>query len=100
VLVERLTTRTNNLYGKKPDEVAETLRFLQTVEPMLRVDDVPLNGRKDLPDLVEVVRVECSAVALERGIAELACRFAMYVDNALQGSWSVCAYDYPCHPGA
>ena len=36
VLVERLTTRTNNLYGKKPDDAAETLRFLQTVEPMLR----------------------------------------------------------------
>jgi dephospho-CoA kinase len=37
VLVERLTTRTNNPYGKKADELAETLRFLQTVEPLLRV---------------------------------------------------------------
>ena len=37
VLVERLTTRTNNPYGKKSDEVAETLRLLQTVEPILRV---------------------------------------------------------------
>src|ERR1700682_6159921 len=36
VLVERLTTRTNNPYGTKSDEVAEALRFLQTVEPMLR----------------------------------------------------------------
>ena len=36
VLVERLTTRTNNPYGKKSDEVAETLRLLQTVEPLLR----------------------------------------------------------------
>jgi dephospho-CoA kinase len=36
VLVERLTTRTNNPYGKKADELAETLRFLQTVEPLLR----------------------------------------------------------------
>src|SRR5258708_17760343 len=37
VLVERLTTRTNNPYGKKSDELAETLRLLQTVEPLLRV---------------------------------------------------------------
>jgi shikimate kinase len=36
VLVERLTSRTNNPYGQKPDEVAETLRFLQSVEPLLR----------------------------------------------------------------
>lgn len=36
VLVERLTTRTDNPYGKKADELAETLRLLQTVEPLLR----------------------------------------------------------------
>ena len=36
VLVERLTTRTNNPYGKKADELAQTLRFLHTVEPLLR----------------------------------------------------------------
>jgi len=36
VLVERLTTRTNNPYGKHSEELAETLQFQQTVEPMLR----------------------------------------------------------------
>jgi hypothetical protein len=36
VLVERLTTRWNNAYGKRPEEVAETLRFIETVEPLLR----------------------------------------------------------------
>jgi shikimate kinase len=36
VLVQRLTSRTNNPYGKTPIELAETLRFLETVEPMLR----------------------------------------------------------------
>ena len=36
VLVERLAARTNNPYGKKSEEVAETLRLLQTVEPLLR----------------------------------------------------------------
>jgi dephospho-CoA kinase len=33
VLVERLTTRTTNPYGKDPAEVAETLDYLETVEP-------------------------------------------------------------------
>jgi shikimate kinase len=36
VLVERLTTRTTNPYGSDPAQVAETLGFLQTVEPLLR----------------------------------------------------------------
>jgi broad-specificity NMP kinase len=36
LLVERLTTRTNNPYGKRPDELAEVLGYLETVEPLLR----------------------------------------------------------------
>lgn len=36
VLIERLTTRTNNPYGKRPDELAEVLGYLETVEPLLR----------------------------------------------------------------
>lgn len=36
VLVERLNTRTTNPYGKDPAELAETLEYLQTVEPLLR----------------------------------------------------------------
>jgi dephospho-CoA kinase len=36
LIVERLATRTNNPYGKKPDEVARTLRLQQTVDPLLR----------------------------------------------------------------
>ena len=36
VLVERLTTRTTNPYGKDPAEIAETLGYLATVEPLLR----------------------------------------------------------------
>jgi shikimate kinase len=36
VLVERLTTRTNNPYGKHPDELADVLGYLETVEPRLR----------------------------------------------------------------
>ncbi|MBR7832683.1 AAA family ATPase [Actinospica durhamensis] len=36
VLIERLATRTTNPYGKDPAELAETLRYVQTVEPLLR----------------------------------------------------------------
>jgi len=36
VLAERLATRTTNPYGKDPAELAETLDYLQTVEPLLR----------------------------------------------------------------
>lgn len=36
VLVDRLTTRTTNPYGKQPAELAETLEYLATVEPLLR----------------------------------------------------------------
>ncbi len=36
VIVERLATRTNNPYGKRPEEVARVLDFIQSIEPMLR----------------------------------------------------------------
>jgi len=36
VIVERLTTRTNNPYGKHPDELARVLGHIESVEPLLR----------------------------------------------------------------
>lgn len=36
VIVERLATRTNNPYGKRPEDIERTLGLLQTIEPMLR----------------------------------------------------------------
>jgi dephospho-CoA kinase len=36
VLVERLTRRTTNPYGKDPAQLAEALEYLETVEPLLR----------------------------------------------------------------
>ena len=36
VIVERFATRTNNPYGKRPEEVARVLGLLQTIEPLLR----------------------------------------------------------------
>jgi shikimate kinase len=36
VIVERLTKRTNNPYGQRPEDVARTLALLETIEPLLR----------------------------------------------------------------
>lgn len=36
VLIARLTTRTNNPYGKRPEELAAVLGYVETVEPLLR----------------------------------------------------------------
>ncbi len=36
VLRRRLRTRTNNPYGKRPDELADVLGYVDTVEPLLR----------------------------------------------------------------
>jgi dephospho-CoA kinase len=36
VIIERLRTRTNNSYGKQPDEVVRVLALVATVEPLLR----------------------------------------------------------------
>lgn len=36
LIVERLATRTNNPYGKHPDELAEVVTYVETVEPWLR----------------------------------------------------------------
>jgi shikimate kinase len=38
VIVERLATRTNNPYGKRPEEVARVLDLIETIEPLLRRD--------------------------------------------------------------
>lgn len=36
VIVERLAARTDNPYGKRPEEVARVLRLRETIEPLLR----------------------------------------------------------------
>ncbi|HZN75183.1 MAG TPA: AAA family ATPase [Micromonosporaceae bacterium] len=36
VIAARLTTRTNNPYGKRPHELARVLHLQQTIEPLLR----------------------------------------------------------------
>lgn len=36
VIIERITSRTNNEYGKRPGELEEILYYVDTVEPRLR----------------------------------------------------------------
>ncbi|MFN8472156.1 MAG: AAA family ATPase [Anaerolineae bacterium] len=53
VIVERLRTRTNNPYGKEPDQVTRVLGLLQTVEPSLRrVAGHEIDMRASLDDAV------------------------------------------------
>lgn len=37
VMVQRLCDRTNNPYGQRPEEIAESLHYKETVEPHLRL---------------------------------------------------------------
>jgi len=56
VLVERLTTRTNNPYGKDPQQLADTLQNLELVEPMLRrIATLEIDTRAPLKDVVATI---------------------------------------------
>ena len=56
LLVERLATRTNNPYGKHPDELARVLALKETVEPMLRrVATVEIDTSIPLDEVVEKI---------------------------------------------
>lgn len=56
VITERLRTRTNNAYGKRPEELADTLGYLETVEPLLRKGaHVEIDTRAPLDDVVAEV---------------------------------------------
>jgi dephospho-CoA kinase len=56
VIVERLGTRTNNPYGKQPEEVARVLSLRETVEPLLRrVASHEINTSVCLDDVLAAV---------------------------------------------
>ncbi len=56
VIVGRLATRSSNPYGKDPDEVAEVLTFVDTVEPLLRRSaTLEIDTSAPLGDVVEAV---------------------------------------------
>ena len=52
-LRERLASRSGNEYGKSPQQLAAVLRYVETVEPLLR-------RRADL-EIVTTMKVECVA---------------------------------------
>ncbi len=56
VMVHRLTSRDTNTYGQHPEEVARSLEFKETVEPILRsVADVEVDTSVDLQQVVASV---------------------------------------------
>lgn len=64
VLTDRLRTRTTNDYGKTPEELAEVLGYLTSVEPRLRrVADYEIDTRAPQDEVVaEVLRVSGAAL--------------------------------------
>jgi shikimate kinase len=56
LIVERLAARTDNPYGKHPDELARVLWHLETVEPLLRRGaSLEIDTRAPLEEVVERV---------------------------------------------
>ena len=56
VLVQRVSTRTNNPYGKTPDQQVEIARYVDTVEPLLRRGaTLELDGQRPASDLAHVI---------------------------------------------
>lgn len=68
VILERLARRTNNPYGKRPDEAARVLDLIRTVEPLLRRSATcEIDTRMPLEDVVR--RVLDLMQEQERGLA-------------------------------
>ncbi|RZU19010.1 shikimate kinase [Kribbella rubisoli] len=56
VLIERVSTRTNNPYGRTAEQQAEIAAYVETVEPLLRRGaTVELDGRKPVGELADVI---------------------------------------------
>lgn len=56
VIMNRLKTRTTNSYGKRPEELAETLGYIETVEPLLRKGaDIEIDTSQSLEDVVNTL---------------------------------------------
>jgi dephospho-CoA kinase len=56
VMAERLVDRTTNAYGKHPEELARSLGFKETVEPLLRATaDVEFDFNAPLEQVVEEI---------------------------------------------
>ena len=56
VLVERVSSRTNNPYGRTPEQRAEIARYVDTVEPLLRRGaTLELDGQRPTSELADVI---------------------------------------------
>ena len=56
VIVDRVRRRTTNLYGQTPEQLAEILRYVETVEPLLRAGaTLELDGRRPIAELADVL---------------------------------------------
>lgn len=56
VLLERVSTRTTNPYGRTPEQRAEIAGYVETVEPLLRRGcTLELDGRRPVAELADVV---------------------------------------------
>ena len=56
VLAERLGRRTNNQFGKRPEELDQVMTVLRTVEPLLRkLADHEIDTRRSLDEVVAAV---------------------------------------------
>jgi shikimate kinase len=56
VMAERLATRTNNPYGKQPDELERALQLKSSIEPMLRTSaHLEIDTSAPLEDVVQAV---------------------------------------------
>ena len=56
VMVERLATRTNNPFGKGPDELAKILADLETYEPLMRRDAThEIDTSKPVDDVIHEI---------------------------------------------
>jgi dephospho-CoA kinase len=58
VMIERLAARTNNPFGKRPDELAKILADLETYEPLIRRDSThEIDTSKPLDDVIDEILV-------------------------------------------
>jgi len=56
ILLERVSRRTNNPYGKTPEQRAEIAGYMQTVEPLLRRGaTLQLDGQRPVSELADAV---------------------------------------------
>lgn len=58
VLLERVSTRSSNPYGRSPEDRAEIVRYVRDVEPLLRAGaTVELDGREPVTSIADRVEV-------------------------------------------